>query len=545
MKRKFFIDCQILQTNAFDRGMGKYSLSFLEALTKNPGFSKTYDPVLIMNTNLPLTTERLKNIEKHTGKATILKINLPVDISTEYQSKIKAAQQRLTQEIASHLNRGEAADFLLLAPFFVAFPSVFPELTTIRKSCIVYDIIPHLIWHRQRIFPDDIYFQHYRLFVEADELFTISGAVKSDLTRIVGIDKSKITSINGGPFHTGEARVPTELPKRPYILYPSAPIFHKNNQNAVKGFTLFNRKNQNLYRLVFTSTFDSKTQTELAKLSPGTIFTGNVSDQELTALYKNCETVLFASLAEGLGMPVLEGVMHDKPVACSDITVFTEMSKDAFYLFNPLKPNEIAQALGHAVHKHQWPEKHALYPEIRSEYQWPQSAESFMRKLKISKSVIRQRPKRKLLIICPYPNLDLPAARFIEKLYAQLAAKYDTACSFYRGRGKPVPSYVAYVAQRKNNEGTKPDAVLFIGGKYNKRLLTAYYDSIPTLCITVTSRRKLRLKSFTRLPQNVKQLSLTANKVFVNELLQVTGWEYMFHGRKLDSADILSNLEHL
>ena len=112
---------------------------------------------------------------------------------------------------------------------------------------------------------------------------------------------------------------------------------------------MFNKSQGNKYKLILTSTFDESSQKLLRQLSSNIIFTGNVSDSELVQLYRHCACLLFASLIEGLGMPVLEAVTNDRPVACSNIDVLTEISKLAFYLFDPYQPDQIAKALSSAI----------------------------------------------------------------------------------------------------------------------------------------------------------------------------------------------------
>lgn len=219
----------------------------------------------------------------------------------------------------------------ITSPFFAGYAAVFPEIESVRKYSIVYDLIPQKIWYMQRIFPDDIYSKHFELFIQADGLLTISNAVREDLIQL-GIAEEKLVSIDGGPFSrplSTNAKLPATL-KAPYILMPSAPIVHKNNERAVRAFKLFNRANDNRYRLCITSNFDEDTRTRLHALSDNVFFTGNISDEELATAYSRADTVLFPSLSEGLGMPVLEASYYNVPVACSLIPVLSELSSEDF-----------------------------------------------------------------------------------------------------------------------------------------------------------------------------------------------------------------------
>ncbi|MDI1472960.1 glycosyltransferase family 1 protein [Thermodesulfovibrio sp. 1176] len=55
---------------------------------------------------------------------------------------------------------------------------------------------------------------------------------------------------------------------------------------------------------------------------------GLCNDLELKALLKNSQALLMPSIDEGFGLPVLEAIMLDIPVICSNISTFVELFKD-------------------------------------------------------------------------------------------------------------------------------------------------------------------------------------------------------------------------
>src|ERR1700741_3547077 len=315
------LDCQILQTPAFDRGMGKYTLSLLKAFIKKNDAINTYDQIhILLSENLDISKDRLNNINKHLAGNNVSKtfLNLPTDISVNMHEKYTLATEVLDSYVS---NIGEAnVDFLITSPFFVNFAATFPSSSKVQRFSLVYDLIPHKIWNLLRIFPDDIYFHHYQVLIGADRLFTISDAVKDDLVTLLGLPELRITDIDGGPFIRSSNKDGSEWqPKNEdYILMPSGPIVHKNNDRAVQAFEQFNKHHDNKYTLYITSDFDETAQSNLKSISKNVAFTGNISDDTLDSAYKGAAAVLFPSLAEGLGMPVLEAALDNIPVACSD-----------------------------------------------------------------------------------------------------------------------------------------------------------------------------------------------------------------------------------
>ena len=65
----------------------------------------------------------------------------------------------------------------------------------------------------------------------------------------------------------------------------------------------------------------------------------------LLTLFKYAEALVFPSIFEGFGMPVLEALACRLPVACSDIGPLREIAEGAAELFDPAKEEEIAAAV--------------------------------------------------------------------------------------------------------------------------------------------------------------------------------------------------------
>jgi glycosyltransferase involved in cell wall biosynthesis len=65
----------------------------------------------------------------------------------------------------------------------------------------------------------------------------------------------------------------------------------------------------------------------------------------LDGLYRAAECLVFPSLAEGFGLPVLEAMARGTPVACSDRTALPEVAGEAALYFDPLDTEAIARAI--------------------------------------------------------------------------------------------------------------------------------------------------------------------------------------------------------
>jgi glycosyltransferase involved in cell wall biosynthesis len=70
-----------------------------------------------------------------------------------------------------------------------------------------------------------------------------------------------------------------------------------------------------------------------------------VSDDDLACLYSGCIALVFPSLYEGFGIPVLEAMACGAPVITSNSTALPEAAGDAALLVNPEDTMAIAQAI--------------------------------------------------------------------------------------------------------------------------------------------------------------------------------------------------------
>ncbi len=83
----------------------------------------------------------------------------------------------------------------------------------------------------------------------------------------------------------------------------------------------------------------------MAELEDMVRFPGYVSDEELIALYQMATCLVFPSLYEGFGLPVLEAMAAGCPVITSMTSSLPEVAGDAALLVDPLNAQEIATAM--------------------------------------------------------------------------------------------------------------------------------------------------------------------------------------------------------
>jgi glycosyltransferase involved in cell wall biosynthesis len=188
-------------------------------------------------------------------------------------------------------------------------------------------------------------------------IITPSNATRDDLLSHYNVDKNKVKNIYIG-FHaldgySDESRL--EELQAPYFLFIGRVKFKKNVHNILKGFIIFKNKYKTDHKFYLAGLADGNYRKDLEKkamesgVGQDLIFGGFVSDEDKYRLYKNTDALVFATLKEGFGMPVIEAMSLGAPVITSNRPPLNEISNGAAVLVDPEDPEDIAKAMSEIV----------------------------------------------------------------------------------------------------------------------------------------------------------------------------------------------------
>jgi glycosyltransferase involved in cell wall biosynthesis len=177
----------------------------------------------------------------------------------------------------------------------------------------------------------------------ATRVVTVSEHARGQIIRCLGIPPERIVAIHSGVDHERFARTgPTESPTAaPFVLYPANLWPHKNHERLisalarVEGIALVLTGAPSL-RLDALKDHARREGVELHHL-------GYVDD--LAPLYRGARALVFPSLAEGWGAPVVEAMACGCPVAASDSPAVAEAAGGAAALFPPDDVAAMADAI--------------------------------------------------------------------------------------------------------------------------------------------------------------------------------------------------------
>lgn len=172
----------------------------------------------------------------------------------------------------------------------------------------------------------------------ADAVVTISEFCRQQILHHLRIDPGRV---HVAPLGVRTQEFAPGSPERePFLLYPARAWRHKNHETLFDAFRHLRRSLPQL-RLVLTGCRPD----ELGDVPAGVDVRGRVAQDELVALYRTASALVFPSLYEGFGLPVLEAMAAGCPVAASRRGALPEVLGGAGVLFEPENAADVARAV--------------------------------------------------------------------------------------------------------------------------------------------------------------------------------------------------------
>ncbi len=265
----------------------------------------------------------------------------------------------LEKQLKDFLNKNNINIFHVTSPFEANTCRLMKKewFGNTRIVATLYDLIP-LIFHGAYLQHESEIERHLKVidFIRScDIILAISETTKIDAITYAKIDPDKIRVILGGVDPRFKVCPPEKPPvkfgiTKPYVIYTGGDDFRKNLPRTIRAFAIVNKLLSSKYQLVIVGEIANKAllHSIAAKANlnkENFILTGYVNDNDLVKLYNSAELLLYPSLYEGLGLPVLEAMACGVCVLTSNLSSLSEISGDAAYKVNPAALEEIAQGL--------------------------------------------------------------------------------------------------------------------------------------------------------------------------------------------------------
>jgi glycosyltransferase involved in cell wall biosynthesis len=190
----------------------------------------------------------------------------------------------------------------------------------------------------------------------SDRVIADSLSTRDDLVSLLGADPRRIDVV---PLGLGAIRREAPLPERDVrtrfdlgngsvLLSVSAKRPHKNLLALIDALAMIDEERRPLLVIPGYATAHEAQLRERAHalgIADFVRFPGWVSGAELEGLWAIARAFVYPSLYEGFGLPVLEAMAREVPVACSNASSLAEVAGEAALLFDPHDVPAIAHAL--------------------------------------------------------------------------------------------------------------------------------------------------------------------------------------------------------
>lgn len=448
---KLAIDMQGAQGQSRQRGIGRYTLSLVRGLLRQPGEHSIY---LILNGNFLEATKDL--YDEFSQYLPIERLRIwyaptPLNHLDPKNDQNRQLAADIYHAFIEHIN----PDCLLITSLFEglgdnAFTAILPpEQRTYSVACILYDLIPliytkpyldnpaHKRWYMEKI-------THLK---QADHLLSISASSCQEGITHLQAPESGITNISSAiddffkPVTLSTERS-TVLRnhynlRKPFLMYTGGIDHRKNLERLIAAFAHLPEALRKTHQLAIICQIQPAEKARLIalanqhKLSDSEIvFTGFVPEQDLLELYNLCQAFVFPSLHEGFGLPVLEAMACGAPVIAANTSSLPEVIgfKDA--LFDPFSIESISSRMIQVLSDDNYRQmliRQGL--EQAQTFSWDKTAETTWKTLQslasdipLSPSSTSERPK--LAMVSPLPPQRSGISDYTQLLLPELAAYY-------------------------------------------------------------------------------------------------------------------------
>lgn len=235
-----------------------------------------------------------------------------------------------------------------------------PHLTKVPQIATIHDLAyahfprqidrAHLAWYRkfQPIFAQ-----------KAKKIITVSEYSKQDIVTKYALPAEKIEVVYNAansayrPLSSEEKmQVKEEIAGgRNYFLFVGALHPRKNIINLLKAFVQFKRRQQSAFKLVIVGRMAWQTDEieEAQRRMPyrnDVVWLGYQPVETLKNIMGAAYALVYPSLFEGFGVPIIEAMACGVPAVVSDTSSMPEVAGKAALLCDPNDPKDIAEKMG-------------------------------------------------------------------------------------------------------------------------------------------------------------------------------------------------------
>ena len=454
---RIVVDLQAAQGASRFRGIGRYSLELALAMARHSGDHEIW---IALNGLFPEAADSVRaRFDGLVPQQRMVTFSVPKQVEEILPANRWRAQtaRKIREQFLASLK----PDVVYLSSLFEGYGedvvtsigAFDPSLTT-AVTC--YDLIPLL--HPEMFLDDPVlsawYLRKAQALKLADLLLAISESSRSEAMEALDVPGDRVVNVQGG---VDAAFRPVALSReesaqllrhygitRPFLMHFGLEP-RKNGERLIEALGLLPNSLRDNYQLAIIGRCDSVLRGQMEKaarkagLRPDTlIFTQQVPDQDLIALYSTCTLFVFPSVHEGFGLPPLEAMACGAPTIASNSTSLPEVMGWTDALFDPLQARAISEKLHQVLSDEQFRIKLREHGLVQSKkFTWEATGRKALSALEelVSRKASQQSsdvaiapPRRirpRLAFVSPLPPEGSGIAVYSAELLPELARFYE------------------------------------------------------------------------------------------------------------------------
>ena len=248
-------------------------------------------------------------------------------------------REKLMYDIRHLINKHDL--FHCLSSYLPAFGLRIPSIVTIHD--LKYLMFPYLLGSRLKA----LYYKWIirRGISNASFIVAVSVSTKRDIKRL-GVEEERICVVHEAPTISGVIRgeLPSCLRFKRYFLCVGEYRPHKNIERITKAYLAVRQRLGDSSPLMVLVGSRYEARGDMFAVD-GIRVLGPMDEDRLAVLYANALALVYPSLYEGFGLPIVEAMLLGTPVITSRCSSMEEVAGSAAVLVNPYDIEQIASAM--------------------------------------------------------------------------------------------------------------------------------------------------------------------------------------------------------
>lgn len=452
---RIVIDMQGAQTESRFLGIGRYTLSFAQAVVRNRG---EHEVLLALNGLLPDTIEPIRaafdgllpqeNIRVWQAPGPVRELD-----------PANGARREVAELMREAFLASLQADVIHVSSLFEGYKD--DAVTSIRRldrqtlvSVSLYDLIP-LLNPDQYLKPNPTYAAYYERKVshlrQADTFLAISEHARQEGLQCLGVDAHRIVNVSTAieskfqPVLLGDAEKSALLQKlgvsRPFVFHTGGSDERNNLPRLLEAWSTLPTSVRHAHQLLIVGRMYDRQVNDLKKIAKvqgladdELIVGGYVSDDALIHLYNLCKLFVLPSCHLDFGLQALEAMACGAAVIGANTSSLPEVIGLEEALFDPLSVEAISNKIASSLNDGAFTETLKQHGQAHCKrFSWDTTARRALEQwvsLCIHRTATNElaRPyleKPRLAFVSPLPPQRTGIADYSAELLLALAAHYE------------------------------------------------------------------------------------------------------------------------